>query len=119
MSETCLFLHGSSSRIIHSRRRLARGHYRPVEIRERIRARLDELGLSVRGASKAAGLGETTLRNYLDGMTQSLTVETANKLAPILKASAQWILYGESAEVVQIWERIPAVRRPQARAVLE
>ena len=90
-----------------------------MDIRARIRARLKELDLTPRGASLAAGLGETTLRNYLKGMTQSLTVETANKLAPALKASAQWILYGESAEVVQIWERIPADRRPQALTVLE
>jgi transcriptional regulator with XRE-family HTH domain len=90
-----------------------------MDVRDRIRSRLADLGLSVKGASVAAGLGETTLRNYLDGMTVSLTVKTANKLAPVLKASAQWILYGETAEVVQIWERIPADRRQQAIDILE
>lgn len=89
------------------------------EIRERIQDRIDGLGLSVRGASISAGMGETTLRNYLKGMTESLTVESVNKLAPVLKVSSQWLLTGVSAEVVDLWERIPIGQRDLARDLLE
>lgn len=88
-------------------------------IRDRIRQRIIELNLSVRGASIAAGLGETTVRNYLDEMTKSMTLATAEKLAPILKVSAQWILFGETSEVVDIWDHIPEGRRELALDVLK
>lgn len=87
-------------------------------IRAHIRGRLTELGLSQRGASIAAGLGETTLRNYLDGMTRSFTVDSVNKLATILKVSPRYLLFGETAEVVDIWDRIPLDRKAQALTVL-
>lgn len=89
------------------------------EIRQRIREKLEEHSLSVRGAALAASLGETTLRNFLDGMTQSLTVETVTKLAPVLKASVQWILVGETAEIQDLWDHVPIDQRPLARRVLE
>ena len=93
-------------------------HIQAVDIRERIEQRLAELGLSVRGASLAAGMGETTLRNYLKNMTNSLTVESVEKLAPVLKVSPRWILFGESAEVVNIWDRIPADQQRLALDIL-
>jgi transcriptional regulator with XRE-family HTH domain len=90
-----------------------------MDARDRIRARLDSLGISVRGASIAAGMGETTLRNYLKGMTKSLTVDSLEKLADVLEIAPTSLLYGDSAEVVNIWDRIPEDRRPLARDVLE
>lgn len=88
------------------------------QIRARIQARLDDLSLGAKTASITAGLGETTLRNFMKGMTKSLTVESVEKLAPSLKVSVRWLLFGESAEVVNIWDRIPVDRREQALEVL-
>lgn len=65
------------------------------EIRERLRGRLEELGLSLTGKwLKDYGVGQTTVRNFLDGMTQSLTVETVGKLAEPLKTTEHWLLFG-------------------------
>lgn len=90
-----------------------------MDIKDRIRSRLKSLGISVRGASLSAGLGETTLRNYLKGMTNSMTVESLEKLAATLEMSPAALIYGDTAEVVNIWDRIPEERRPLARDVLE
>lgn len=91
-----------------------------MDMRDRITDRLDKLGLSVRGASVAAGLGETTLRNYLKGMTASLTVETVERLAEVLECSVQWLMSGTDAQkVVSIFDRIPEDQRDQALRVLE
>ena len=70
------------------------------EIRARLRARFKDLGLSATGKwLKDCGIGQTTVRNFLDGMTQSLTVDTVVKLAPALKTSEKWILFGDSQDV--------------------
>lgn len=88
-------------------------------IRDRIAKFLKEKGLGVKPASVAAGLGETTLRNFLKGMTASLTVESVAKLADSLGVSSRWILYGDTAKVADLVERIDAKLMPQAIAVLE
>lgn len=89
-------------------------------IRKRIAGRSEEMGLPRTGKIYTeAGLGSTTIRNFIDRMTRSLTVDTAEKLAPVLKVSAQWILYGETAEIVALWERVPVDRRPMAKDILE
>jgi transcriptional regulator with XRE-family HTH domain len=89
------------------------------EIRARISARLAELSLDVKPASVKAGLGETTLRNYLKGMTNSLTFKTVEKLAGALDVTPRWILFGEdSPEIVDIMDRIPGDRRDHALNVL-
>lgn len=91
-----------------------------MDMRDRITERLDKMGLSVRGTSIAAGLGETTLRNYLKGMTASLTVESAERLAAVLECSATWLMTGtEPQKVVSIFDRIPEADRAQALRVLE
>jgi transcriptional regulator with XRE-family HTH domain len=91
-----------------------------MDMRDRINERLEKTGLSVRGASIAAGLGETTLRNYLKGMTASLTVESAERLAAVLDCSATWLMTGtEPQKVVSIFDRIPEADRAQALRVLE
>lgn len=95
------------------------------EIRRRIRDRLNKLGLSVNGASRSAGLGQTTLRNFLNGMNDSLTAKTINKLAPVLKVSARWLFSGgeleseEMGKVVELWSRMPLDQRQQAIKILE
>ena len=71
-----------------------------ADIRARIRRRLDDLSLSVTGTwLKDHGIGQTTIRNYLAEMSQSLTVETVSKLAEPLKTSERWLLFGDSQVV--------------------
>lgn len=89
------------------------------EIRARIRRRLADLGLATRGASLAADLGETTLRNFLKGMTVSLTTDTLAKLAPVLKTSQQWLLLGSSTEILDLVESLGGERKQMAIDVLQ
>lgn len=82
-------------------------------IRSRLRARLKDMGLSLTGVwLKKHGIGQTTLRNFLDGMTQSLTVDTVAKLAEPLETSELWILFGDS-------EDAPAVSEDALREMAE
>ena len=90
-----------------------------MDMRQRIAERLENLGKSTRGASIDAGLGETTLRNYLKGMTQSMTVDNVEKLASVLEVSPRWLMFGEDTEVVNIWDRIPLEQREQAKDILK
>lgn len=82
-------------------------------IKDRIRARLDELGLSMKGASQEAGLGETAIRDLLRNENQSPRTDTLEKLAPVLKTTVDWLVSGDNAEsdpgiaeVVDIWGRL-------------
>lgn len=64
-------------------------------IRERLAAMLDQKGLKVTGKKlQQAGVGQTTIRNYLDGTTRSLTVETLSKLEGV-GIDVIALLYGE------------------------
>jgi len=65
-------------------------------IRDRIRARYAAKELSATGVwHKEHGLGQTTVRNFLDGLTQSLTLDTIAKLEEPLGVDAHWIIFGE------------------------
>ena len=102
----CLFLHAWSSRIRHSRLVAAPWHQWVVidqdAIRARLRQRFDELSLSVTGVwlKRDHGIGQTTIRNFLDGSTQSLTVDTVSKLAGPLKTTEDWILFGSREHAI-------------------
>lgn len=63
----------------------------------RIRARLKALGKSARGASLEAGLGASTIRNVLEGRSQSPRGVTLAALAKVLETSEAWILHGDAA----------------------
>jgi hypothetical protein len=86
-------------------------------IRDRIRQKIEEHDLTVQGASLAAGLGQTTLRDYLDDPDRDIRVKTLEKLAPVLKTSTKWLHTGEDgadpelAELHDIWDYIPRGRR--------
>jgi phage repressor protein C with HTH and peptisase S24 domain len=66
-------------------------------IAERIRARLTALGKTARGASLEAGLGASTIRNVLEGRSQSPRGVTLSALARVLETSEAWILHGDAA----------------------
>jgi hypothetical protein len=68
-------------------------------VRARIARRFRELHLPATGKwLKDAGIGQTTIRNFLDGSTQSLTLDTVAKLERPLKRSAQWIVFGDEPQ---------------------
>lgn len=82
-------------------------------VTERIEERLEALGLSMKAASAAAGLGETAVRDLLRRKNHSPRLSTLKKLAPVLKTSVEWLMTGagedsgNTAEIVDIWSRIP------------
>lgn len=88
-----------------------------MDIRDRIRACLDEQGLSIQGASLKAGLGQTTLRDFLNDEDRSITVRTLEKLAPVLGKTVKWIQTGEDdddpevAELINIFRHMPKQKR--------
>ena len=67
----------------------------PSDLAARIRARLATLGKSARGASLEAGLGASTIRNVLEGRSQSPRGVTLAALARVLETSEGWILHGD------------------------
>lgn len=94
-------------------------------IQDRIRLRLTELGLSRTAASLKAGLGQTAVRDILNRDGHSPKAETIEKLAKALEVSPEWLLTGHgdpteiTADIIQLWERIPSKHRPSARQMLE
>lgn len=84
-----------------------------MSIRDRIREALQEQELTVQGASKAAGLGQTTLRDFLNDEDRSITLRTLEKLAPVLHKSVKWLQTGEPdgdpevAELIDIFSHQP------------
>jgi len=66
-------------------------------IAARLRARLAALGKTARGASLEAGLGASTIRNVLEGRSQSPRGITLAALARVLETSEGWILHGDPA----------------------
>jgi len=56
---------------------------------------MSDLGLPLTGKwLKQHGIGQTTIRNFLDGMNSSTTVETISKLAEPLKTTERWLIFG-------------------------
>ena len=99
MTAQCLFIHARSSLIRHSS--LALGMCQNIHVidhddmRRRIKGRMSDLGLAITGKwLKEYGIGQTTIRNFLDGMNASTTVETISKLAEPLKTTERWLIFG-------------------------
>lgn len=104
-------------------------------IRRRINTKFADLKLPRTGVwLKRAGIGQTTIRNFLDGTNNSLTTETVSKLAGPLKTTEQWLLFGgasavsegvlremaeTAAEEIQAGMRIEEIRRAVASALHE
>jgi phage repressor protein C with HTH and peptisase S24 domain len=94
-------------------------------IYERIKERLDALGLTETTAARAANLSEGAIRNirrrYERGERQvGISSTTADKLAPILQTSVEWIVAGtgEPQAAQQAPPATPLVRpgRPRSNA---
>lgn len=104
MANECLFIHGRSSIIRHSPPSdVSCQNIHVIDhdaIRARLSARFKQLKLSRTGVwLKASGIGQTTVRNFLDGTNQSLTVDTVSKLAAPLGTTERWILFGGEAAI--------------------
>jgi transcriptional regulator with XRE-family HTH domain len=85
-------------------------------IRELIEARDD---LSPRNVALKAGLSDSLVHKFLTKESQSMTVRNLEKIADAMGVSLRWVLFGDEAEVVDIWDRIPVEQRPHARNILE
>lgn len=80
-------------------------------IRARLRKRYEDLGLPMTGEWHLAyGIGKTTVRNFVQGMNGSITVETICKLAAPLKTSEEWLLLGDRQKEVSVEALTPIVR---------
>ena len=65
---------------------------RKVILKERLRARLDQLGISARKASIDAGLSTDAIRNILDGSGKSPRYETLVAIAGVLETSVPYLV---------------------------
>lgn len=96
-----------------------------MDIRARIKAIIDSNPeLTVRNVSLAAGLSDSALHKFLTGATQSLTLETVDKLAKALGVDPAWLAYGEgdpepASDITDIWSKIAERDRQRARRILE
>ena len=63
-----------------------------AKLRERLRIRLMELGKTSRGASREASLGESTIRNIMEGKSKSPRMDTILRLAKALEVKPAWFL---------------------------
>ena len=97
----------------------------PEQMRERIRAALEESGLSMRDASMKAGLGETWLRDYLSGRYDAIKTDSLTALAGVLGKAPEWLLTGRepmggqsdaaTAEIISLLPRLSDRARAAVR----
>jgi transcriptional regulator with XRE-family HTH domain len=93
-------------------------------IRDRIRERMEGLGLSMREVSLAAGLSDSYVRDYLAGRATLMKAENLLKLAPVLQTTPEWLLSGvgepggadpETAEIISLLPRLSERARASVR----
>ena len=99
-----------------------------AELITRLQNLLDEANLSGRAASLQAGLSSRFLYELFKGEKRSFSIENAEKLAPVLDTTPEWIAFGHgtkrpdgppSSQVADIWDRIAPRNRRAARRMLE
>lgn len=118
-------LHVPSSSILHYGADYMPWQNGGMEIRERISKVLEaNPNWSARSVSLKAGLSDSMLHKYLTGQTQSMSIETMEKVAKALDVDPRWLIFGDvpaqpDNKLVQIWDHIPERRRRQALRVLE
>lgn len=95
-----------------------------MDVRTRLKAAIEEKGTSARAVSLKAGLSDSMVHKFLTGATNSLTLDTVNKIARALEVDEVWLTYGEgdpepAAEVTKLWSRIAEKDRETALRVLQ
>lgn len=97
-------------------------------LKQRIRQQLVAHDLSERGASLAAGLSDSYVRNILCGKSQNPTSEKLQKLAAVLHCDYKWLATGagspataiedpDEEELILSFRSLPESQRKQALAV--
>ena len=124
MTHACSLLHAPSSRILHSRLSRDECQIGSMDVKRRINTIIDAReDLSVRNVALKAGLSDSALHKFLTNDDQSMTIANLEKVAFVLGTTAQALLGGNeprpTAEVVNIWDRIPAARRQHAISILK
>lgn len=95
-----------------------------TDLLDRIQEALDEAGLSARAASLEAGLSHRFLSDFVAGAKRSMSIENAEKLAPVLNRTPEYLAFGRGAkkpggaDIVDIWDQIPLRSRDDARRML-
>ena len=91
-----------------------------MDIRARIEARLEELGLNRSQASRRAGKSPTFLRDFLDNPTATMNLRSAEQLAAALGVSPCWLAFGDASgddalsQIVGSWNGL----RPEQRKAI-
>lgn len=110
--------------ILHSANLVRFPHNWGMDVRTRLRAAIEAKNTNPRRVSLEAGLSDSMVHKFLTGQTQSLTLETLNKIADAVGVDRVWLAYGEgdpeaATELTKVWERIAEEDRVQALRVLE
>ena len=74
-------------------------------MRARLKARLREIGKTARGASREAGLGDSTIRNIMEGRSLQPKYDTILKLAKVLGVTVDWFLEDHISEHDEVDEK--------------
>lgn len=84
------------------------------QFKERLESRMKEQGFNMKSLSKAAGLGETTVRDILK-RDRSPSLETVGPIASALRVSVGWLLTGSgdpgNAEPIDIPRAARRIRK--------
>ena len=94
---------------------------RGMDMKQRIRDRMEELDLTAKGLSLAAGLNETYVRDLLKADIPNPRLNHIKALAKELRVSVEWLDTGKSsAEVIDIWGiKLDRAKADDARSYLE
>jgi len=65
-----------------------------MELKHRIREAMESAGLKPLQFSKAVGVSSGAVTHWLNGATQSLKAETANRMQQVTGYNANWIITG-------------------------
>lgn len=95
-----------------------------MEIHDRLRRARNDAGyLTAKDAADAFGWNEVTYRSHEAG-DRGIKKIVAERYAKAFKVSFEWLFLGrgtadrESAEIIDIWDRIPVNSRDEAKRML-
>lgn len=95
-----------------------------MDVRTRLKSAIEEKGTSARAVSLKAGLSDSMVHKFLTGATNSLTLDTVNKIARALEVDEVWLAYGggdpdQASDLDRLWRRIKEEDRETALRVLQ